>query len=308
MTTAYISHNDCALHDMGASHPESPQRLQAISARLSDSGLLQRLDCLTPAPIQREQLALAHPEPYIRELEALQPRRGHSYADPDTALNPHSLHAARLAAGAVLLGTERILGGSCQNAFCAVRPPGHHAEQVSAMGFCLFNNVALGVEWALQHSDIERVAVLDFDVHHGNGTVDIFKDRPEVLVCSSFQYPFYPFRYQDIQRSHIVHTPLPAGTVSSAFRQAIERDWLPALARHRPDMIFISAGFDAHRADPLGQLQLEDEDFHWITGLIGEAANRYAGARLLSVLEGGYDLPALGRCAEAHVKALLEAR
>jgi acetoin utilization deacetylase AcuC-like enzyme len=308
MTTAYISHSDCALHEMGASHPESPQRLEAIRARLSKGGLLQRLFCLTPAPAERDQLARVHPGHYIDALEALQPRQGHSYADPDTALNPHSLHAARLAAGAVLLGTERVLGGACQNAFCAVRPPGHHAEQAGAMGFCLFNNVALGVEWALRHSDIERVAVLDFDVHHGNGTVDIFKDRPDVLVCSSFQYPFYPFRYQDIQRPHIVHTPLPAGTASSAFRQAIERDWLPALAQHRPDMIFISAGFDGHRDDPLAQLQLEDEDYHWITGLIGEAANRYAGGRMLSVLEGGYDLPALGRSAEAHVRALLEAR
>lgn len=307
MTTAYISHVDCELHEMGASHPESPQRLQAITAQLGASGLLEQLDCLTPTAATRDQLALAHPGGYIHEIETLCPRQGYNYADPDTALNPHSFHAARLAAGAVLLGTQRVVSGSCHNAFCAVRPPGHHAEHASAMGFCLFNNIALAAEWALQQTDIERVAVLDFDVHHGNGTVDIFKDRPEVLVCSSFQYPFYPFRYQDIQRPNIVHTPLPAGTASSAFRQAIERDWLPALARHRPDMIFISAGFDAHRDDPLGQLQLDTEDFHWITGLIGEAASRYAGGRILSVLEGGYNLPALGRSAEAHLRALLEA-
>lgn len=308
MTTAYISHIDCELHEMGAGHPESPQRLQAISAELGVSGLLDRLECLRPDAASHDQLALAHPRNYIRELEALHPQQGHNYADPDTALNPHSLRAARLAAGAVLLGTQQILSGACQNAFCAVRPPGHHAEQASAMGFCLFNNVALGVEWALNQSDIERVAVLDFDVHHGNGTVDIFKDRPEVLVCSSFQYPFYPFRYQDIRRPNIVHTPLAAGTASSAFRHAIEQAWRPALAEHRPDMIFISAGFDAHRDDPLGQLQLTDADFHWITGLIGEAASRYAGGRILSVLEGGYNLKALGRSAAAHVQALLEAR
>nr|WP_067295592.1 histone deacetylase family protein [Marinobacterium profundum] len=308
MTTAYISHIDCELHEMGASHPESPQRLQAISTQLGISGLLERLECLTPEIASHDQLLLAHPHNYISELEALHPEQGHSYAGPDAALNPHSLRAARLAAGAVILGTQQILSGACQNAFCAVRPPGHHAEQAGAMGFCLFNNVALGVEWALNQSDIERVAVLDFDVHHGNGTVDIFKDRREVLVCSSFQYPFYPFRYQDIRRSNIVHTPLAAGTASSAFRHAIEQDWLPALAEHRPDMIFISAGFDAHRDDPLGQLQLTDDDFHWITGLIGEAASRYAGGRILSVLEGGYNLKALGRSAAAHVQALLESR
>jgi acetoin utilization deacetylase AcuC-like enzyme len=307
MTTAYITHIDCQLHEMGAGHPESPQRLQAITDQLSASGLLARLDCLTPQPVTTQQLELAHPLAYIRELEALHPQRGHNYADPDTALNPHSLHAARLAAGAVLLGTQRILSGACHNAFCAIRPPGHHAEQSTAMGFCLFNNVALAVEWALRQSDIERVAVLDFDVHHGNGTVDIFQDRPEVLVCSSFQYPFYPFRYQDIRRPNIVHTPLPAGTASSAFRQAIERDWLPALAQHRPDMIFVSAGFDAHRDDPLGQLQLGEEDFRWITGLIGDAASRYAGGRILSVLEGGYNLKALGRSVQAHLEALLAA-
>lgn len=306
MTTAYISHSDCQKHEMGPAHPESPQRLQAIHHQLVTSGVIERLQRLEAHEASVDELALAHSREHIRTLEALQPERGLAYADPDTALNVHSLRAANLAAGAVVMATEAVLAGRIDNAFCAIRPPGHHAERGIAMGFCLFNNVAVGVEWALQRAGVERVAVLDFDVHHGNGTVDIFKDRPDVLVCSSFQYPFYPFRFQDIRRPNIVHTPLSAGTGSDAFRLAIEADWLPALRAHRPDIVFISAGFDAHRGDPLGGLLLEDEDYRWITDLIVDAAASSAQGRIVSVLEGGYNLNALARCVQAHLEGLLQ--
>ncbi|MFC6673275.1 histone deacetylase family protein [Marinobacterium aestuariivivens] len=307
MTTAFISHPDCQLHEMGAGHPESPQRLQAIERQLDASDLRQRLDIQLATPVEVELLYWTHGREFVREIEALLPSHGLAWADPDTALNPHSLGAAHLAAGAVVQAAKRVLAGQVDNAFCAIRPPGHHAEQERAMGFCLFNNVAVGVEWALREGGAERVAVLDFDVHHGNGTVDIFQDRPEVLVCSSFQYPFYPFRYQDIRRPNIVHTPLPAGTASDEFRLAVEADWLPALRRHRPDIIFVSAGFDAHREDPLAQLRLEDADFRWITDLIVDASKPSAGGRIVSVLEGGYSLQALGRSVEQHLEGLLEA-
>lgn len=305
MSTALISHPDCELHEMSPGHPESPARLRAIRERLSDSGLIERLETITAIPATREQLALAHPDDYIDAIYALHPHRGLNYADPDTALNPHSLRAAELAAGAVIQAADLVLDRRVDNAFCAVRPPGHHAEHDAAMGFCLFNNVAIGVEWALKRAGIARVAVLDFDVHHGNGTVDIFTERPEVLVCSSFQYPFYPFRFQDVHRPHIVHTPLPAHTGSGDFRRAIERDWLPALRRHRPDMLFVSAGFDAHRDDPLAQLNLEDEDFAWLGDLIVDTAVRYCDGRVVSVLEGGYQLAALGRCVQRYLETML---
>ncbi|MBR9882866.1 MAG: histone deacetylase family protein [Oceanospirillales bacterium] len=306
MTTALISHVNCELHQMSAGHPESPERLRAIHRQLELSGMLERLDLLVASPASRAQLELAHPDHYIDAICDLHPERGLSYADPDTALNPHSLRAADLAAGAVVQGVDRVLDGLADNVFCAVRPPGHHAEHDAAMGFCLFNNVAIGAGWALQRPGVKRVAVLDFDVHHGNGTVDIFKDRLDVLVCSSFQFPFYPFRFQDIDKPNIVNTPLPAGTGSAAFRQAIERDWLPALETHRPDMILVSAGFDAHRDDPLAELMLDDEDFGWIGGLIMDAAKRYCEGRVVSVLEGGYNLNALGRSVQAYIEAMLE--
>jgi acetoin utilization deacetylase AcuC-like enzyme len=219
---------------------------------------------------------------------------------------PGSLRAAQLASGAVEEGAKLVVEGKARRVFCAMRPPGHHAENNAAMGFCFFNHVAVGAASALEAAGIDRVAVFDFDVHHGNGTVEMFQDRPEVLVCSSFQHPFYPGRYHDVKRDHIVNTPLPAGTGSAAFRQAIERDWTPAVERHRPQMIFISAGFDAHRDDPLGGLQLDEEDFAWVTRWIVKAAEKHAKGRVVSTLEGGYDLDALASSVAAHLGALAE--
>ena len=301
----YFSHPDCLAHEMQPGHPERPDRLRAIASYLGVTGLADDLLLREATPLADVALASAHGAEYLQHLRDSVPREGLVAVDPDTVLGPQSLNAARLAAGAVTDAVAAVLNGTASRAFCAVRPPGHHAEHSAAMGFCFYNSVALGAQAALRDSEIERVAVLDFDVHHGNGTVDIFKDQPQVLVCSSFQHPYYPYRYADIERDNIVNTPLPAGTTGSEFRHAIERDWLPALEEHKPQLIFVSAGFDAHRLDPLAQLELTESDFTWVSELIVDSAQQYANGRIVSALEGGYDLDALARSVHAHLEVLL---
>ncbi len=293
-------------HRMTQGHPERPARARAILEHLETTGLLAEVEARHPEKaVTPEALARVHHDDYIGSIEAASPESGLEMLDPDTWLSPGSLGAARLAAGAVEEAANLVLGGSCRRVFCAVRPPGHHAERNLAMGFCFFNNVALAAAAALDHPSVERVAILDFDVHHGNGTVDIFKDTPAVMVCSSFQHPFYPYRYFDLVRDNLVHTPLPAGTGSREFRHAIERDWLPAIARHRPQLLLVSAGFDAHAHDPLGGLMLTEDDFRWVTSLIVDLANQHTNGRLISTLEGGYNLKALARSTAAHLEAIL---
>ena len=299
-----FTHEGCLDHDTPPGHPERPARLTAVLKRLESDGLLDELCTRTPAPASEQALAGAHDPRYVKAVERASPTRGIVRVEQDTTMSAGSLGAARLATGAALEAVERVLDGASQRAFCAVRPPGHHAETAAPMGFCLFNSVAVAALAALQR--VPRVAVLDFDVHHGNGTVEMLMEHPEALVCSSFQYPFYPGRLQDVQRPNIVNTPLPAGAGSAAFRAAIERDWLPALERHQPALILVSAGFDAHKDDPLAQLELEDDDYRWITAAIVDAARRHSAGRVVSTLEGGYDLAALGRCAALHVAGLLE--
>lgn len=308
MSLAYFTHPSCARHDMGPGHPESPARLQAIETRLTRSGLSQQLTRVEAQPAPRAAIARAHPDALIDAITALSPATGLAWVDGDTALNPHSLDAALHAAGAAVAAVEAVLEGRHQRAFCAVRPPGHHAEARHAMGFCLFNNVAIAALHALSFAQVQRVAIIDFDVHHGNGTVDIFQDDPRVMVCSSFQYPFYPGRLQTLERDHILLTPLPAGTGSGAFRDAVEQQWLQRLQAFAPDLVLVSAGFDAHREDPLAQLQLEEDDFRWMTGLIAAVANGTAGGRIVSLLEGGYNLDALGDSCHAHIAALLDSQ
>ena len=291
---------------MQARHPECPERLTRILDYLRATGMLAELEVREPAPATDDTLIAIHERRYLDMLAAASPAAGLVRVDPDTALCPRSLTAAHRAAGALVDATHAVLAGAAQRAFCAVRPPGHHAEEGAAMGFCFYNNIALGAVTALQDASIERVAILDFDVHHGNGTIDIFKSRPEVLVCSSFQHPLYPNRYVDLARPNIVNTPLAAGTDSAGFRRAIERDWLPAIEAHRPQLIFVSAGFDAHRADPLGGLLLETDDYAWITRLICDSARQFAGGRVIAALEGGYDLDALANSAGAHIGGLLQ--
>lgn len=305
MTTALFTHPDCTRHAM-PNHPERPERLIAVMERLRRSGLAHEMKMYEPREISREDLERVHPGDFVDRIEALEPREGVARVDPDTFMSPGSGRAARLAAGACLQAVEAVLNGDAGNAFCAVRPPGHHAEIAEAMGFCLYNNIAIAAARALRHPDIERVAILDFDVHHCNGTVDIFKDDERVLVCSSFQEHFYPHRYLDYTNPHIVNTPLEAGTTGRQFRRAIERDWLPALALHRPDLVLVSAGFDAHRDDPIGGFELTEADFRWVTRLVLDQAASHAGGRLVSTLEGGYDLEALADSAQAHVEVLLD--
>ncbi len=305
MKTALLQHPNSALHAMQPGHPECPQRLQAVLARLRSSGLLADLE--QPAAsttVAEDDLLRVHPLAHLRQLRRLSPNRGLQPLDEDTALAPHTLSAAFSAAGSATTAVDGVMAGSWQSAFCLVRPPGHHAERNSAMGFCFVNSIAVAARRALDVHGLERVAILDFDVHHGNGTVDIFRDDPRVLVCSSFQHPFYPGRMVDIQRPHLVLTPLAAGTASVAFRRAIERDWLPALEQHRPQLVLVSAGFDAHALDPLGDLALQTDDFRWITELIVSVAAQHGHGRIVSLLEGGYDLQALAESVEAHLAAL----
>ncbi|XKE47379.1 histone deacetylase family protein [Halomonas organivorans] len=305
MITAYLTHPDCQRHHMGPEHPESPLRLDAIRTRLMRTGILQQT-MQADAPLATDdQLARVHPRRHLQALEKCLPDHGIVPLDGDTLMNPDSLLAARHAAGAVVRGVDQVFRHQADNVFCAVRPPGHHAEATDAMGFCFFNNVAVGAAHAKARYGARRIAILDFDVHQCNGTIDIFRDDPEVLVCTSFQYPFYPWRYLRTESRNVVNTPLAAGTDGPAFRRAIEDDWLPALHAFKPELVLVSAGFDAHREDPLAELCLEDADFHWVTHLAMEIAALYADNRLVSVLEGGYDPDALGRGVEAHVKALL---
>ena len=290
---------------MGPYHPECPDRLRAISDRLITAGLDAHLRHYS-APVATElEIARVHGEEYLAALAAESPASGLHFLDPDTAMNPHSLSAARHAAGAVVHATNVVVNGECATAFCAVRPPGHHAERHRAMGFCLLNSVAIGAAHAMAQHGLERVAIVDFDVHHGNGTEDIFSDDPRVLMVSTFQHPLYPYSGFDHPAKNMVNIPLSAGTGSEGFRTAVRDHWLPALALHRPEMIFISAGFDAHRDDPLAGLELVEADYAWVTRELVAVAATHAQGRIVSSLEGGYNLSALGRSAAEHIRELV---
>lgn len=304
MHTAYITHPACLRHDTGPHHPESPARLRAIEDQLIASGLFPLLGHYEAPRATREQLGRVHSLRYIEEIEARAPKSGQIYLDPDTPMTPHTLEAALRAAGAAVLGVDLVMERKAETAFCNIRPPGHHAETARAMGFCIFNNVAVGVAHAMARHGLERVAVADFDVHHGNGTEEIFRNDPRVMLCSTFQHPFYPFRGADSGSDHMINVPLPAGTSGEQFRAAVTERWLPALERFRPEMVLVSAGFDAHREDDMAMMELVEADYAWVTQQIKGIADRYAQGRIVSVLEGGYELHALGRSVAAHVKVL----
>jgi len=299
-----ITHPDCLKHEMER-HPERPERLTAVLNRLEASGVKEEMNQLLASEITHEQLQLAHPEKYIKSIFDSEPVDKVIKVDPDTYMSEGSSRAAKLAAGAVAEATIRVLDGETKRAFCAVRPPGHHAEIAESFGFCLFNNIAIAANIALQNPKIERVAILDFDVHHCNGTVDIFKNDPRVLVCSSFQENLFPNRYLDFSNTHILNTPLAEGTSGLHYRERIESEWLGKIQSHKPNLIFISAGFDAHEDDPLGGLNLIEDDYRWITSMIVDLANTYTEGRIISVLEGGYNLESLSNSALAHVEALI---
>jgi acetoin utilization deacetylase AcuC-like enzyme len=304
MATALFTHPDCSLHEMGAGHPESPQRLKAILAALEASGLAAKL-AVREAPLaQREHLERVHDAAHVDLVFGAAPQRGYAYLDPDTSMNPKSLSAALHAAGAVVSATDMVMAGEAKNAFCAVRPPGHHATPDRAMGFCIFNNVAIGAMHAIEAHGLERVAILDFDVHHGNGTESAFHEDPRVMLCSTFQHPYYPYSGADSGNQHIINVPLPAMTGGAGFRDAVTRFWMPALEKFKPEMVLVSAGFDAHRDDPLAYLKLDDEDYRWVTEQLVDLAERHAEGRVVSTLEGGYNTDALGRCVVEHVRVL----
>src|SRR5688572_5611527 len=304
MATAFITHSDCLKHDMGAGHPEQPARLTAIEDGLIAAGIeghLQRYE----APLATdEQLARVHPMDYVRAIREAAPATGRIHLDPDTAMNPHSLNAALRAAGAGVLATDLVYKGTVKTAFCGVRPPGHHACRLRPMGFCIFNSVAVAARHAVHAHGAERVAIIDFDVHHGNGTEDIFEGDERVLMASTFQHPFYPYSGTESPASNMVNVPLPAGAGSKQFREAVKKHWIPALDDFRPELVFFSAGFDAHADDPLAMLELVDEDYAWVTEQVKAVADRHASGRIVSMLEGGYSLSALGRSVAQHLRVL----
>lgn len=303
--TAYVTHPVCLLHDMGQWHPESPARIQAIDDQLIAQRLADFLVRVEAPAATLEQLEEVHDPAYIRSIFDHAPQAGTVQLDHETLMNPHSLDAGLHAAGAAVVAVDMILDGKVANAFCAVRPPGHHAEHDRAMGFCLFNNVAVGAAHALRTGGIERVAILDFDVHHGNGTENIFRNDQRVLYCSIYQYPFYPMTDPAKAAANSVHCPLVAGSDGTAFRHAIESAWLPALTAFQPQFLLLSAGFDGHRLDPLADMRLTEDDFRWVTEMAMKVAHRHCDGRIVSTLEGGYDLGALGRSAAVHIKTLM---
>ncbi len=306
MTTAFITHRDCSLHDMGTFHPESPERLSAINDRLIAAGLDPYLSFYDAPQVTGEQVARVHPASYFDDLMANVPEHGIRHLDPDTAMNPYTMKAALRSAGAGVLATDLVLKGEVENAFCAVRPPGHHAERAKAMGFCFLNNIAIAVRHATEVHGLERVAIVDFDVHHGNGTEDIFRDDPRVMMVGIFQHPFYPYSGADNPPAHMHNVPVSAGTRGDAFRQVVSDIWVPALREHNPQAIFISAGFDAHYEDDMGSLGLVEADYVWATMQIKAVAEDCGHKRIISMLEGGYALSSLARSAVAHVKALAD--
>ncbi len=304
MATAFIHHADCVKHDMGSYHPESPGRYKSVEEYVQAAGLLGKLD-LYDAPLATdEQLARAHPESYIEMIRESAPASGLVQLDPDTSMNPHSLNAALRAAGSGVLGIDLVMGDRAQNVFCNVRPCGHHATRNRSMGFCIFNNIAVAAFHATEVHKLDRVAIVDFDVHHGNGTEDIVSDEDRILMCGTFQHPFYPYSGTENVARNMCNVPLKAGTGSEGFRKASEEIWLPALEEFEPELILVSAGFDAHEDDPLAQLRLTDDDYAWVTHKLMGVAERHSQGRIVSVLEGGYSLQALGRSVVRHVNVL----
>ena len=308
MRTAFYSHPDCRLHEMGRGHPECPQRLDAITDHLRATGLDIALDFREAPRVTVAQLARAHSANYVSEtldlLQQIEQAGTPRAIDPDTIAGPATLGAALRAAGAAIAATDDVIGGKAQNAFCAVRPPGHHATRDAAMGFCFFNTVAVAARHALDVHGLQRVAIIDFDVHHGNGTEDIIAGDERVLMCSIFQHPLYPYSGGVPKGTNMVNVPLAPYTRGPAVRETIDAMWLPALEAFKPQMLFISAGFDAHREDELGQLGLVEADYAWMTQRLMDLAQRHAQGRIVSCLEGGYHLGALARSVAAHLRVL----
>jgi acetoin utilization deacetylase AcuC-like enzyme len=306
VTTAFITHRDCWRHDMGAHHPECPERLGAIQDRLIASGLDLYLTYHDAPLAEMEHLLRVHPRAYIDSLQAAAPSNGIVHLDPDTAMSPGTWQAALRAAGAGVLATDIVMRAETPNAFCAVRPPGHHAERAKAMGFCFFNNIAVAAKHAIDKWGLKRVAIVDFDVHHGNGTEDVFAGDERVLMVGTFQHPFYPYCGTENPAANMCNVPVKAGTRGDGFREIVTTVWLPRLKEFAPEIIFISAGFDAHYEDDMASLGLVESDYAWVTEQLKAIARDSAKGRIVSMLEGGYSLSALARSVAAHIKVLAD--
>lgn len=304
--TAIITHRECHLHDMGSYHPESPQRLTAINDQLIAQGLDAYFSYYDAPLATFGQLLRAHPSSHLERLKRASPVNGIVHLDPDTAMNPHTWQAALRAAGAGVMAVDLVMKGEAANVFCAVRPPGHHAEKNNAMGFCFFNNIAVAALHALEHHKLERVAVIDIDVHHGNGTENIFSGDDRVLMASYFQHPFFPYSGADGSASNMVNVPVAAGGGTEDVQAAVTDIWLPRLRQFKPQMIFISAGFDAHYEDDMGSMKLVERDYTWLTRQLKDFAAEYADGRIVSMLEGGYVLSPLARSVVAHLRVLAD--
>ena len=313
--TGYYTHPQCWKHEMGAGHPECPERLSAIQDRLLISGVDLGLTSIEAPEAPLADIELAHDRMYIAALRGLSDQLiedqlaggpAHAHMDADTAINASTWKAALCSAGAAIAATDAVLAGELENAFCAIRPPGHHATHNQAGGFCFFNNVAIAAKYALARHGLSRVAVVDFDVHHGNGTEDILAGDDRVLMVSFFQHPFYPYSGTENPATNMVNVPVPAYTKGMEVRELVENYWVPRLEEFKPELIFISAGFDAHREDDMGQMGLTEQDYSWLTYRIREIAARHAQGRIVSCLEGGYDLSALARSVEAHLRVLAD--
>lgn len=305
MKTAYITHPDCERHDMEPGHPENARRLSAIRDYLIERCVFDFLEHVEAPLAKQADLYRVHRRDYVDAIFERFPLQGLEALGPDVVANEHTLQAALRAAGAVIKAVDMVMQGKVANAFCAVRPPGHHAERGKAMGFCVFSNVGVAAAYALATYKLERIAVVDFDVHHGNGTEDVLQDDARILFCSSYQHPFYPFNVPENSHSNVVHMPMHAGTSSDEFRDGIQSIWLPRLHAFKPQLVLISAGFDAHQADPLADVYLDERDYKWVTQQLKAVADNYAGGRIVSSLEGGYDLTALARSAYQHIAVLM---
>jgi len=305
MTIAFITHPDCLFHEIDEEHPECAARLNAIQDQVIASGLDIAMEYFEAPLATQEQLSRVHDDKYIETIFQQAPDIGRIILDSDTSMNPHSLNAALRSSGAVIHAVDLLQTGKTSSAFCSIRPPGHHAEKSDAMGFCIFNNIAIGAAHALEHYGMKRIAIVDIDVHHGNGTEDIFENESRILFCSSFQHPYYPFTNLENHADNIIKIPLKAGSGGIEFRQKMEQDCLPRLEIFKPELILISAGFDGHREDDMSEINLIEEDYAWITSKLVAISRTHAQGKIISVLEGGYALSALGRSVVAQMKAML---
>ena len=313
--TGLFTHRDCWKHEMGPGHPECPARLDAIEDRLLVTGVADALERYEAPLASLSDIELAHDRMYVASVRGMSDRVAeeqlaggppYQQIDTDTSMNAHTWNAALRSAGAAIAATDAVMSGELENAFCSVRPPGHHATRDKAMGFCFFNNVAIAAKYVLDRYHLKRVAVIDFDVHHGNGTEDILAGDERTLMVSIFQHPFYPYSGDQNPAPNMVNVPVPAYTRGMDIREMIEMMWIPRLEAFKPEMIFISAGFDGHREDDMGQLGMVEADYAWITHRIMDIARRYSKGRIVSCLEGGYVMGPLARSVEAHVRVLAD--